>query len=305
MNSKPHFLLDCDPGIDDAFAIFCALEFAHLDVITTVSGNVSIENTTRNALHILELAGAEVPVHRGADRPLRVEPVTATEIHGNSGLGTYVTPEPDQREQPTGATQAILNYCSSGDAVIVATGPLTNIALALDADPTVADRISHLYWMGGGTTRGNVTAFAEFNAWCDPDAVAVTMASGINLTMFDLDLTNQVLFGASEVTRLREASTTRATFLADALEFYQLSHDASTAGKAMHDPCAVLGFLRPDHFTFRSSNIVCSDTDGEQRGRTLVSFDGDELLHRVAVTADSKEVIDLILMAIIDPGGAQ
>lgn len=304
MTDVPHFLLDCDPGIDDAFAIFCALKYGHIDVVTTVSGNVAIDNTTKNALHILDLAGVDIPVHRGADRPLRIDPVTASEIHGESGLGNYVVAEPRRTIEDTTAVEAILAYCAAGDAVIVATGPLTNIALALEADPTLADRVAHLYWMGGGTTIGNVTEFAEFNAWCDPDAVAVTMDSGIALTMFDLDLTHQVRMGDDEVDRLRTAGT-MGNFFADALEFYRLSSADPTQAKPMHDPCAVLGFLRPDHFTFRSSNIVCNDTIGEQRGRTLVRFDEEHLPHRVAVSADVKEVIELILMAIIDPGGAQ
>lgn len=271
MSASGHFLLDCDPGIDDAFAIFCALEFGNLDVVTTVSGNVSLDNTTRNALYLLELAGADVAVHRGAARPLRVEPAFADEVHGSSGLGRHRTPEPTQTEQPTDAVEAILDYCADGGAVIVATGPLTNIAAALIADPTLADRVENLYWMGGGTTKGNVTELAEFNAWCDPDAAALTLESGIPLTMFDLDLTHQVRMGAAEITRLEESGTATGDFFADALGFYQQSSPLGNQGQPMHDPCAVLGFLRSDNFRFRRSNIVCQTTEDE-RGRTVVDF---------------------------------
>lgn len=305
MTDSLNFLLDCDPGIDDAFAIFCALAYGRVDAITTVSGNVSIDNTTRNALHLLDLAGVEIPVYRGADRPLRVDRVTAGEIHGVSGLGNYEVPAPGRDVEQTTAVDALIEYCAEGDSVIVATGPLTNIALALEVDPTIAERIAHLYWMGGGTTKGNVTPVAEFNAWCDPDAAAITMMSGIPITMFDLDLTHQVRLGQSELERLRAARSKISGFFADALEYYQLSNDDPSLGKPMHDPCALLGFLRPDHFTFQPSNIVCLHTTDEQRGRTLVRFDEQDLPHRVAVSADVKEVIELILMAIIDPGGAQ
>lgn len=305
MTDKPHFLLDCDPGIDDAFAIFCAVKYGAVDAITTVSGNVSIDNTTRNALHILDLAGVDVPVHRGAARPLVVSPSTAEEIHGTSGLGNYRTPEPLRSEHPTRAVDAIVEYCSTKGAIIVAIGPLTNIAHAINTDPTIAERISHIYWMGGGSTKGNVTPHAEFNAWCDPDAVAVTLTSGIPLTMFDLDLTHQVRMGPVEITRLRAASTPTADIFADALEFYQLNNAAGVTSHAMHDPCAVLGFCRPDHFTFRSSNIVCNSTNDNQRGMTVVGFADEPLAHRVAVTADDKEVIELILTAIIEPGSDQ
>ncbi len=303
MSEPCHFLLDCDPGIDDAFAIFCALEYGHVDAITTVSGNVSIDNTTRNALYLLELAGADVPVHRGADRPIRVDPVAADDIHGSSGFGEFPTPEPSGTEEQTDAVSAITDYCSDGDAVIVAIGPLTNIALALKADPTLAGRIAHIHWMGGGTTRGNVTALAEFNAWCDPDAAALTLGAGIPLTMYDLDLTHQVRMGAPEIARLRSTGSEIGDIFATALEFYKLSNREIGLGKAMHDPCAVLGFLRPDLFTFRSSNIVCDTGDDDQRGRTVVDFSEGKLPHGVAVSADDKEVIELILTAIIDPGG--
>lgn len=297
----PRFLLDCDPGIDDAFAILCALKFGRVDLITTVSGNVPINKTTRNALHILELAGANVPVHRGADRPLRVAPSFADDIHGESGLGNYYVPEPQHCEHDVDATHAIIEYCERGDAVIVATGPLTNIALALRADPTLAARIRHLHWMGGATTHGNTTEFAEFNAWCDPDAAAETMQSGVAMTMYDLDLTTQVRMGPPEIDRLRTANTQLATFFADALAFYSLNLPPGVLGKPMHDPCAVLGFLQPAHFTTRASNIVCAAAEDEQRGRTIVNFTEDHLPHAVAIAADSKVVVERILMAILEP----
>lgn len=301
--ARPNFLLDCDPGIDDAFAIFCALQYGTVDVVTTVSGNVNIDNTTRNALYLLELAGAEVPVHRGADRPLRVAPAAADDIHGTSGLGDFATPQPKAGEAQTSATEAILDYSKDGGAIIVATGPLTNIALAIEADPTIVDRVDRLYWMGGATTQGNVTDVAEFNAWCDPDAAAVTLASGMPLTMFDLDLTRQVRMGQPEIDRLRSAGTETADLFADALDYYRREIDLGSPAHPMHDPCAVLGFLRPDHFDIRRSNIVCLAGDDDERGKTIVSFSGDDLSHYVAVTTNVREVTELILMAILDPGG--
>ena len=156
--------------------------------------------------------------------------------------------------------------------------------------------------MGGGTTRGNTTEFAEFNAWCDPDAVRVTLESEMPLTMYDLDLTTQVRMGPTELERLRSAGTELSTFCADALEFYSLGLPPGVVGKPMHDPCAVLGFLQPAHFSTRPSNIVCVTTADDQRGRTIVDFDIGHFPHAVATTADSKEVIELILMAIVEPG---
>ena len=302
MSNGKGFLLDCDPGIDDAFAVFCAVKYGQIDAVTTVSGNVSIENTTKNARFLLELARAEINVHRGADRPMNRSLDVAAHIHGSSGLGHFDPPEPQQSEHTMGAVDAILAHCADGDASIIATGPLTNIALALTEDPTLATRVSDLYWMGGATTKGNITELAEFNAWCDPAAAAMVFESGIRVTMFDLDLTHQVRLGRAEIARLRDADTETTNFFADALEYYHESSGSPSDGKAMHDPCAVLGFLRPDLFTFAESNIVCRTTEDE-RGQTVVSFSNPDRPHRVAVTVDQQEVIELILMAIIDPGG--
>ncbi len=294
------FLLDCDPGIDDAFAIFCALEYGTVDVITTVSGNVSIENTTRNTLHLLERAGISIPVHAGADRPLVIEPSWADHIHGSSGLGDFEPPEPSASPASSHAVDAILEYCASGDATIVAIGPLTNIAHAIAKDPLLVGRIDHLYWMGGGTSFGNVTEVAEFNAWCDPHAAAAVLESGLALTMFDLDLTHTVRMDTPEIETLQAAGTETSRFFADALDFYKQNSITPADGKAMHDPCAILGFLRPDLFEFAQSHIMCR-TDGADRGRTIVDRSATAHPHRVAVKANADQVIELILNATTKP----
>ena len=300
MTAPPRILLDCDPGIDDAFALLCALKFTGLDAITTVSGNVSINNTTRNARFVMELAGADVPVHRGASAPLEVDGVAADEIHGASGLGKLKTPESDRPESTVGAVDAILEYCVGGDATIVATGPLTNIALAVQQDPTLPERIGHLYWMGGGTEGGNVTERAEFNAWVDPHALDITLRSGIPLTMFGLNLTHQVLMGQREIDLLRAARSATASMLADFLEFYRDNGVRHVAGQPMHDPCALLGLTHPDLFEITKSHIVTSTIDDEDRGRTFVN-EPENAEHYVAMRANAPQVIDLIVQAAIDP----
>jgi len=301
MTSPQRILLDCDPGIDDAFALLCALKFTELTAITTVSGNVSINNTTRNAQYLMELAGVDVPVHRGASSPLEVDGVAADEIHGSSGLGNLATPESARPESPIGAVDAILDFCAGGEATIVATGPLTNIALALIEDPSLVERISHLYWMGGGTEGGNVTERAEFNAWADPHALDITLRSGVSLTMFGLNLTHQVRMGQREIDALRSAGSTTAAVLADFLEFYRQNGAQHEAGQPMHDPCALLGLTHPDLFETTKSRIVTSTTDDENRGRTFVHPPQTDTEHYVAVRANAPQVIDLIIQAAIDP----
>lgn len=302
MSERPQLLIDCDPGIDDAFAIFCAIKYADVAAITTVSGNVAIEHTTRNARYLVELASADISVHRGAAAPLRVAPVHADAIHGATGFGATPTPEPRHPEHEVGAVEAILDHCSRGDAVIVAMGPLTNIALALNRDPSLASRIRALHWMGGGTEGGNVTEFAEFNAWVDPDAVDVVLQSGTPITMYGLNLTHQVRMTPTEISRLRAAKTSNASIFADVLSYYGEHRPQDDRGQPMHDPCAVLGVTHPALFEVRDSHIVCDVHSIDRRGMTTASPPKPDAPHRLAVRAMADEVIEHILDAVIDVG---
>jgi inosine-uridine nucleoside N-ribohydrolase len=300
VNVRPRILLDCDPGIDDAFAIFCATRFTDLAAVTTVSGNVRIEHTTRNALYVLELAGADVPVYRGASVPLAVPAMFADQVHGVAGLGRDETPIPQRSQESIGAVEAILDFCEPGNANIVATGPLTNIALAVQEDPTIASRISHLQWMGGSTTAGNTTPLAEFNAWADPHAVDVVLRSGIPLTMYGLNLTRQVRMTQEHITILEDAGTASSSPAASFLSFYG-EHGANDGlGQPMHDPCALLGLTHPELFTVTESSIV-AHAEGEQRGMTEEVDSSETSVHHIARLAEAPEVIDLIIEAAIDP----
>ncbi len=306
MSERPRILLDCDPGIDDAFAIFCALRFTDLAAVTTVSGNVGVEHTTRNALYLLELAEANVPVHRGAAFPLSVPAKFADRVHGATGLGDTPTPKPVSEENHTGAVEAILEFSAGGDATIVAIGPLTNIALAIQEDPSIKDRIAHLHWMGGSTTAGNVTPLAEFNAWADPHAVDVAMSSGIALTMYGLNLTRQVRMGSTHAVALRDAGTPTSLQAADFLTFYE-SHSANDGlGQPMHDPCALLALTHPALFHIDVSPIVAHTSDDERRGMTVENSSETTTgtHHNIARRADAPSVIDLIIDAAIDPSPA-
>ena len=294
--------MDCDPGIDDAFAILCALTYGDLTAVTTVSGNVPVENTTRNARWILELAGApDVPVHQGASAPLEVAPAFSRDIHGSSGLGNFDTPEPSVPISDMTAVDAILAHCRSGDAVIVAIGPLTNIAQALLADPTLADRIAHLHWMGGSAQAGNTTPHAEFNSWADPHAVAVTLASNCPLSMYGLDLTYQVRLNNVAITELREAGTPTSVHLAEFLSHYRSTTSSEELGQPIHDACAVLGATHPDLFAHSASRILVETDSAVTRGKTIVSADR-EAPQRHVHTADADTVRSMILRAAIEPG---
>src|SRR5690554_3249539 len=168
-------LLDCDPGLDDALALALAHGDPDLDLVavTTVGGNVSLENTTRNALQLREYLGfPQVPVAAGAGQPLVQQPRNAVDVHGAEGLGNVTLPAATLPASATHAVDLIIETLRAdpGSIHLVATGPLTNIALAVQREPAIVEWAASFVIMGGSYTRGNTTPAAEFNIYADPDA---------------------------------------------------------------------------------------------------------------------------------------
>lgn len=301
--SAPAIVLDCDPGIDDAFAIFCALRHTELQAITTVDGNVDVENTTRNARYLLDLAGASsVPVYRGASKPIRSKAHHARHVHGPSGLGLIDVPDVATPATVGSAVDALLALSQRGGLTIVAIGPLTNLALAAERDPAFVDGVSNIHWMGGAIDTGNVTPFAEFNSWHDADAVEVCLNAGLPMTMYGLDLTRQVRMNSGHSAALRLAGTPTATLAADLLEYYEAHGHRDGLGQPMHDPCAVLGLTHPQLFSFEQAPIVVS-AQAETRGQTVITSAGDQSARTITVarSADADAVIDEIMRAAEHP----
>lgn len=303
--TRPKIILDCDPGCDDLFAIFTAARWCDLVAITTVAGNVGIEHTTKNALAALTVANLDVPVHRGEARPYVGEPRDAADVHGESGLGAVTMPTSMADTAGDDAVQALLDLTAAGDVNVVAVGPFTNIARAVEKDPTWPSRVPHLSVMGGSTGAGNVTAAAEFNVWADPEAAAIVFNAGFNMTMAGLNLTHQVRMGAVEVDALRVAGTATALFAADALDFYS-QYSLSNFGvpkTAMHDPCAVLAVTHPHLFTSAAMSVGVEVAGELTRGMTLVDQreNPDEPNTTVLLTADESPIVELIMQATITP----
>lgn len=308
MMDRPRIVLDCDPGVDDMFAIFTALRYCDLAAITTVAGNVGIEHTTRNALAILELAEVECPVHQGAAQARAGRaPADASHVHGLAGLGGVHLPPPTTQIASDDAVSALLQLTDDQATTVVAVGPLTNIAQALDQDPDWANRLSRLVIMGGSTDSGNVGPYAEFNIWADPEAAAVVFDSGVNITMAGLNLTRQVGFGPTEIARLRTAGTPTSLASADALDFYSDVALQRTGKKesAMHDPCAVLEVAMPELFD-RLPMSVRVEVQGEHtRGMTVCDQRPGSAPCDVGVMvrASRSEAVEAILAAAVSPLG--
>ncbi len=266
-------IIDCDPGTDDAIALLLALaspEIA-LQAITVVGGNVGLEHTLANALALVELAGARVPVHAGAARPIRGEFTSAPRAHGENGLAGVTLP-PGGGAAPGLAAEIIRAHLRAAPAplTLVGIGPATNLALALLAEPDLAGNIAQIVLMSGARAGGNVTAAAEFNAWSDPEALAVLLAAGCPLTLAPLDLTHQALVTPSRLARLRAAGTGAALATACAILAAQPPHP-TLPGPPLHDPCALAWLIRPALFTARPAFVAVSCAEGAMRGQTTIA----------------------------------
>ena len=273
--SRPTVLLDCDPGHDDAIAIVVATHHAELVGITTVAGNAPLSATTHNARVVRDLVGVDVPIHAGAERPLVAEPKHADFIHGDSGLDGADLPEPTTPLDGTDAPAFIVESSRRHDDLwLVPTGPLTNIALALRADPDLAARLAGISLMGGGTY-GNRTAAAEFNIWADPEAAAEVFSCGAPIVMAGLDVTHRFQATPPRVDALRAVGGRLAEVLADLLVFFsarygELHDDGVMVGGAVHDPLAVLALTHPDLFTSVRRHVAVETAGALTRGMTLI-----------------------------------
>ena len=274
---RPAIILDCDPGHDDALAIAVAGRHTELLGITTVAGNVPLPLTTRNALALVAVLGLDVPVHVGSPRPLVAEPRTAEFIHGASGLDgpdlPADLPEPASRDAVGFIVDTV--RARPGQVWLVATGPLTNVALALRAAPDLADGLAGISIMGGGIPWGNVTPAAEFNVLVDPEAADVVFRSGTRLLMAGLNVTHQWMVGPPVVARLREHGGHASAFCADVLTFYGEAYARAFSGVPegpLHDPVAVLALTHPELFESTPRHVVIELTGTHTRGMTVADM---------------------------------
>jgi purine nucleosidase len=279
---RQDLIIDCDPGVDDAVALFLAFAAPrelNLLGITTVAGNVGHGLTARNARIVRQLARREdVPVFAGCQRPMVREPVEAGHFHGASGLGALPVFEP---AAPLAAQHAVdfivgtLRASAPGSVSIVVTGPLTNLAMALVLDPGIAARIRAIAVMGGARSEGgNITASAEYNIHADPHAAHVVFSSGCDITVLGLDATHQVRSTAARVARLRALGTPAALAVAQLLQF---SNDLEPNrergdGAPLHDPCPVAWMLQPDLFVSRPCEVRVETASPLTLGHTAVEF---------------------------------
>lgn len=309
-------IIDCDTGVDDALALLFAVRHPGIDLraVTCVAGNTDVDGVVRNTLTVLEQAGAgDIPVARGAARPL-IEPVrTAQHVHGLDGMGDLGLPAPTRVAVDVDAVTLLRReiLASPRPVTLIPTAPLTNIALLLRTHPDVVRNIERIVFMGGAVATGNATPVAEFNVWHDPEAAAVLLTAGVPITMYGLDVFERVVVPAADVERLRASSEPSLRMAGDLLAH----RDPATSGDptptgGLGDAGAVCAVVDPDGLTTELLPVEVSLAPGPTRGQTVVDRrrrPGESEIHEggrevtlvdVALGVDVERYVKLWLTAV-------
>ncbi|TVY99092.1 nucleoside hydrolase [Trebonia kvetii] len=286
-------ILDCDPGIDDALAISFAAGSPEIELagITTVAGNVPLAKTTANALAVAAFAGLpDVPVTPGCAAPLLRPALHADHVHGESGLGGAALPAPRRSAESGHAIDFIIDTVAAarGEITLVATGPLTNIGLALRREPRLASWVRDFVIMGGSASRGNVTPAAEFNIWADPEAAAVVFGAGWSVRMIGLDVTLLARATAAIQERMSSLGSLGSTLLLPALAQYRDADD-ETGEPPVHDVCAIVSIADPSVFEYTPAQVAVETHGALTSGMTVTDFSASAAHNARVATAINAE----------------
>jgi inosine-uridine nucleoside N-ribohydrolase len=312
-------ILDCDPGIDDALAIAFAAGHPGLELLglTTVGGNVDLAKTTANALSVRDFVGChEVPVVAGSPVPLVRPVLDARHVHGEAGLGGARLPAARSGARDGHAVDFLIEAIGAapGEVTLVATGPLTNIALTVRREPRLVSQVRDFVIMGGSAGRGNLTPAAEFNIAADPEAAAVVFGAGWTVTMVGLDVTYQVRATAEVRERMGRLGRLGTGLLLPALAGYRYEAAAALGrapgadqGPAAHDVCAVALVAEPSLFGCVPARVEVETAGRWTTGMTVTDFTAAEHERNalVAMSVDAPGLWDLVLDAYSRVGAAR
>lgn len=302
-------VLDCDPGHDDAMAILLAVGSPAIDLraVTVAFGNCAVEDASRNARQVLTLAGAlDVPVARGAAGPLVGATALGNYVHGASGLDGPPMPEARVEEQGIDAVALLRDVvtASAEPIVVVATGPITNVARLLTEHPEVRTGIDRIIFMGGSTDRGNHTPYAEFNTFADPEALDVVLRSGLRTQMVGLNLTHQALATPEVVERLAAMDHELGATAAAWMGFFGASYNRvwDFAAPPVHDPCTIAALIDPSVIAWQESFVAVELEGRWTRGATSVDlfrrWPDEQPNCEVAMTLDAARYWNLVIDAV-------
>ncbi len=298
-------LFDGDPGIDDALAILTLLrEPVDVLAMSAVVGNVPVETGFRNLRDLVALAGREdIPVFRGASRPLVRDYVFDPMVHGVDGLGGAKL-QPSRaalQEEHAAIALARLLAAASEPVTWVATGPLTNVAMVLGLDPSLVRKVRRLVVMGGSTLRGNVTPAAEFNVYVDAEAWRAVLASGIRPVMVGLNVTHMVGMRAEDFAAAEQIDTPVGQVAGTMLAYYRrVSTEQDWGAPKLHDVVALLGAVSPELLEVRPAFVDVETGSSLTYGMTVADdrAAADRCNCDVAVDVDADAVKRRMLRAL-------
>ena len=271
--------LDTDPGFDDltSWLMLSATPEIELLGVSAVAGNAPLADTFSNAARARDFFGLSAPVYAGRDRPLAGPLVTSQHLLGPTGLASVnrTLPQGPYEGEAEDGVHALIEaaYAHPGKMSVLALGPLTNLAQAIQMDARLPGLLREIVWMGGSSDRGNHTAAAEFNAFADPEAADLVLTSGVPFVMVGLNLTRQVIVDPDHLRILRSWPGERAALLADHLEFYLGIRTPGRPGPMpFHDPCAALRLIHPELFTGMPAHVRVELDGTLTRGMTVCEF---------------------------------
>ena len=302
-------LIDTDPGVDDAMAIFYALASPELDVVglTTIFGNADIETCTTNALRLLEIAGRpDIPVARGAHRPLAMEfRGPADFVHGTDGQGNSFLPSPSTLAVATDAARFIVDAARAapGEITLVPIGPLTNVAKAMLAEPDLCNLLAGIVLMGGAAfVPGNASPVGEANILNDPEAAEIVFGATCPLVMCGLDVTEKTVLPASSFARIATAGNPRAQHIARILPFYaDFNRGNGVDGIYVHDSTVVSYLLAPELYGTVSSPVRVDCGQSVGRGKTFADRRANRPVVTICTTVDAAAVVEMELTRLTMP----
>ena len=270
---KRNIVLDCDPGHDDAVAILLAGKNPNINLlgISVVAGNQTIEKTARNALNVATYLGINVPICIGCEFPMVRERVICAAIHGESGLDGFDFPDYGDKFDKRHGVQLIIDSVMNNDKVtIVATGPLTNVAMAIKMEPRILERLDEIVIMGGSVDNGNTSPAAEFNIMCDPEAAHVVFSSGVTVRMIGLNVTRKVLVTPEVVDRMEKINNKASDMFVKLMKVFN-ENQRKTFGVAagpLHDPATIASIIDEGLIKWQKMNVVIDVSHGPSYGRT-------------------------------------
>jgi ribosylpyrimidine nucleosidase len=284
-------IMDVDTGLDDMVAIMLAAGSPELAIqgIIAAAGNQIIDKTLPNTLNVVQFLGKDIPVYAGSRGPLLRPQQTAGNIHGKDGLGDIPFPPRTKKAEPGYGVFFLIDTIMRhpGEITLVPTGPMTDIALAMRIEPDIIHAVKEIVFMGGSLSGGNITEWAEFNIYADPEAAKIVLSSGAPMVMLGLDATLQVQLSPQRLESLKQIPGKTARQFGLGMDFYMATcMKVIRECPAMHDPCAIAYLLKPELFGGENHVLDVETTDEQKRGEIIDKGSGGTVKVITKVDAD-------------------